>query len=137
MSDQSELIADDSSPAAVVVSQVMACPVKRVWQHLISATGAEALLGPGAFFGAKGQTWSSADGLSGVVRTLHPMEELRFTIRREGQTSHSMVQFDLAAEGDGTKVSVTHSNLEPGADVDSLHGRWQDALARIEASLAA
>jgi len=136
MSEQSELIADGGSPAAVVVSQEVAYPVKRVWEHLISSAGAEALLGPGAFFGAKGQTWSSDNGLSGVVRTLHPMEELRFTIRRDGQPSHSMVQLDLAAEGDGTLMTVTHSNLEDGADIESLGGRWQDALGRIEASLA-
>ena len=135
MSEQSELIAGDSSPAEVVVSQVMACDTKRVWQQLISKQGAQALLGPGAVFGEKGQTWASDDGHSGVVRTLHPLEEIRFSIRRDEQPSLSMVQIMLAPVGDSTEVTLTHSNVDP-ADSASYQQRWQDALASVEASLA-
>jgi len=135
MSEQSELIAGDTSPAAVVVSRVMAHPVKRVCQVLMAADGAEALLGPGAAFGGKGQSWTSTDGRSGVVRTLHPLEELRFTCRKEDGSRPSMVQIDLAPDGDQTTLTLTHSNLQ-GAE-ESLPQRWQDALGRIEACLAA
>ena len=134
MSEQSELIAGDSLPATVVVSQVMAHPVKRVWHVLMAPAGAEALLGPGAFFGGKGQTWSSTDGRSGVVRTLHPLEEIRFTCRTEDGSRPSMVQIDLVPDGDQTELTVTHSNY---SGVENVQQRWKDALGRIEACLAA
>ena len=133
MSEQSELITGDSSPAAVVVSQVMAHPVKRVWEVLMAPAGAEALLGPGASFGGKGQTWSSTNGRSGVVRTLHPLEEIRFTCRHDGSRP-SMVQVDLVPDGDRTTLLVTHSNYN---GVENVQQRWQHALGRIEACLAA
>jgi len=135
MSEQSELITGDLSPATVVVSRVVACPVKRVWKELISVTGAEALLGPGARFGEKGQTWASTDGRSGVVRTLHPLEEIRFTCRRGDQSGAgsggpSMVQIDLLPSGDATTLTVTHSNLGD-VDPEQAQERWQHALTRI------
>lgn len=135
MSEQSELIADDSSPAAVVVSWVMACAPKRVWQQLISKSGAQALLGPGATFGEKGQTWASDDGHSGVVRTLHPLEEIRFSFRKDLETTPSMVQILLAPTDDSTELTLTHTNVDP-ADEAWFEQRWNDAMASIEAGLA-
>ena len=55
----------------------MDAPVAQVWQTLISSSGAEALLGPGAAFGGKGEPWHSDEGPSGVLRSYHPQEQLR------------------------------------------------------------
>jgi len=134
MSDQSELNDSNNPPAAVVVSRSVACPVKRVWKELMTSQGAEALLGPGAAFGEKGQSWTSADGLTGVVRTLHPLEEIRFSIRQDDREP-SMVQIDLVPEGDKTTLTVTHSNLRDDTDRLWLTGRWEAALGRIDAYL--
>jgi len=134
MSDQSEIIAN-TQPAAVVVSRTVACPVKRVWKEMMTTQGAEALLGPGAHFGEKGQTWTSEDGRTGVVRTVHPLEEIRFSIRQDDQPP-SMVQIDLVPDGDTTAITVTHSNLAQDTDRLWLTGRWEAALGRIDAFLA-
>ena len=135
MSEQSELNDSNQAPAAVVVSRTLTCPVKRVWKELMTKQGAEALLGPGAEFGEKGQTWTSADGRTGVVRTLHPMEELRFSLRQDDNPP-SMVQIDLVPEGDMTALTVTHSSLNEDTDRQWLVGRWEAALGRIDAYLA-
>ena len=137
MSEQSEIIADGSLPATVVVSHVVSSPVKRVWNELMSPEGAETLLGPGAHFGGKGQTWSSNDGRSGVTRSLHPLEQIRFSIRKDDQSHPSMVQIDLAACDGGTKLTVTHTNLSDDIDRADLGQRWQAALQRVDDSLAA
>jgi len=135
MSEQSELSDFHQEPATVVVSRTLTCPVKRVWKELMTKQGAEALLGPGAEFGEKGHTWTSADGRTGVVRTLHPMEEIRFSLRQDDNPP-SLVQIDLAAEGDMTAATVTHSNLNETTDRQWLVGRWEAALGRIDAFLA-
>lgn len=136
MSEQSELNASHSSPATVVVSRTLACPVKRVWKELMTPAGAEALLGPGAEFGEKGHTWQSADGRTGVVRTLHPMEELRFSFRKDDQSNPSIVRIDLSPDGESTTLVVTHSNLDEDIDQEWVTQRWQAALERIDNYLA-
>jgi len=98
----------------------------------MAPAGAEALLGPGAEFGEKGHTWASADGRNGVVRTVHPLEEIRFTCRQDDQSSPSIVRIDLVPDGDETTLVVTHSNLAEGMDAE-VAKRWQDALERISA----
>ncbi|MCL2654051.1 MAG: SRPBCC domain-containing protein [Propionibacteriaceae bacterium] len=135
MSEQSEVAASNPVPAEVVVSRILACPAKRVWKELMTKQGAEALLGPGAEFGEKGHTWTSEDGLAGVTRTLHPIEEIRFSIRQDDKPP-SMVQIDLLPEGDTTTLKVTHSNLNEDTDRPWLVGRWEAALGRIDAYLA-
>lgn len=132
MSEQSEPNAANSSAAPVVVSRTVACPVKRVWKELMTKDGAEALLGPGAEFGEKGHTWRSADGRTGVVRTLHPMEELRFSFRKDDQSPPTIVRIDLTADGDSTTLLVTHSNLGDDIDPAWVTQRWQAALERID-----
>ena len=137
MSEQSELNASNQSPAAVVVSRTLACPVKRVWKELMAPAGAEALLGPGAEFGEKGHTWTSTDGRTGVIRTLHPLEEIRFSCRQEGQSSPSVVRIDLTANGDTTTVVITHSNLGDDVETQQVTQRWEGALECIDTYLAA
>jgi len=134
MSDQSELNIPNTEPASVVVSRTVACPVKRVWKELMTTKGAEALLGPGAEFGEKGHSWTSADGRTGITRSLHPLEEIRFSIR-EGDRPSSIVQIDLVPDGDATTLTVTHSKLAEDTDLLWLTGRWEAALGRIDAYL--
>ena len=57
----------EGSPAGVHSSLTVGAPVDQVWQHLISARGTEALLGPGVTLGSKGESWHSTDGPHGVV----------------------------------------------------------------------
>lgn len=136
MSEQSESNTAHPSPATVVVSRTVTCPVKRVWKELMAPAGAETLLGPGAEFGEKGHTWTAADGRSGVIRTLHPLEEIRFSFRRDEQATPSIVQIDLTADGDDTTLTVTHSNLDDSTDPQQQAARWEAALERIDTYLA-
>ena len=135
MSEQSEVGTSNQEPAEVVVSRTLTCPAKRVWKELMTKQGAEALLGPGAEFGEKGHTWTSEDGRTGVMRSLHPMEEIRFSFRQDDNPP-SMVQIDLVPDGDTTTLKVTHSNLNEDTDRQWLVGRWEAALGRIDAYLA-
>jgi uncharacterized protein YndB with AHSA1/START domain len=121
--------------ATVTVSRVVAHPVKEVWKALMTKEGAEALLGEGAEFGQKGSSWTAADGRTGVMRSLHPLEQIRWSWRREGLPAPTMVELDLAATEGGTLLTVIHSKLTPDRDIEDITSRWEAALTRIEECL--
>ncbi|MDR2620050.1 MAG: SRPBCC domain-containing protein [Propionibacteriaceae bacterium] len=125
------------SDTTVSVSRVVSATVKSVWKALMTKEGAEALLGEGAEIGDKGHTWSSVNGKSGVIRSLHPLEQIRFSIRREdGKFGPSMVEVDLTAIAEQTQVTITHSSLTEDVDKAWLVSRWEAALDRIEVHVA-
>ncbi|MCL2316137.1 MAG: SRPBCC domain-containing protein [Actinomycetia bacterium] len=122
--------------ATVVVRRLVACPVKQVWKVLMSKEGAEALLGPGAALGQKGNTWRADDGRSGVIRSLHPLEEVRFSFRLDDKATPSVVELTLEPQDASTLLTVTHSRLTTDMDVSWLSERWEAALGRIEACVS-
>jgi uncharacterized protein YndB with AHSA1/START domain len=123
----------DAESAAVHVARAVAAPPERVWQCLSSADGARALLGDGARLGAKGEPWRSADGTHGVLRSYHPLEQVRVSWHAEEDDPASIVDLRLAPDdgGDGTVLDLRHEHLPAGVDVDGLRTRWESALGRL------
>jgi uncharacterized protein YndB with AHSA1/START domain len=106
--------------------------VGRVWQVLVSREGASSWLGEGAQLGGKGEPYHCADGTSGVVRSYHPLEQLRVSWHATPDSPPSVVEIDLRADGDVTIVDLRHERIADGQMVDSLRLRWTtglDALA--------
>lgn len=110
-------------------------PVARVWEHLISAAGTKALLGEGARIGNKGEPWRADDGSYGVVRSYHPLEQVRVTWHPHQDGPLSMLDLQLRPEREGTRVEVFHEGRgiadDPRGDVD----HWSQALERFAADL--
>lgn len=108
----------------------------RVWEHLISAAGTRALLGDGARIGNKGEPWRADDGSYGVVRSYHPLEQVRVTWHPHQDGPLSMLDVQLRPDGDGTRVEVFHEGRgiadDPRADV----AHWDQALERFAAGLS-
>lgn len=128
--------ATGETEGAVVVSRTVQRPVKAVWDVLMTSDGAEALLGPGAELGAKGHTWQSHDGRQGVIRSFHPLEQIRFSWRLQDSSHASMVAVNLKpADDDATLLEIEHSNLSPSTDRAWLQDRWSAALDRIESEV--
>jgi uncharacterized protein YndB with AHSA1/START domain len=129
-------IATDSPRGAPVleVSRALAQPVDEVWQVLITPAGAEALLGKGAQLGGKGEPWRSADGTHGVVRSYHPMEQVRLSWHSDEQAPATLVELHLLPEGEGTRLSLRYEEVEDAAVSENLRQRWGDALGRIVAA---
>lgn len=116
----------------VVVSKIVNQPVKGVWDVLMTAEGAEIILGPGATFGSKGQSWKSYDGREGVIRSFHPLEEIRFSWHIDDRHK-AMVTVALSAEPDNkTKIEITHNQQDTDTGTDRVRDRWEAALERIE-----
>lgn len=133
--EQASEVSGETGSTTVVVSRMVPYPVKTVWDVLMTNEGAETLLGPGAQLGSKGSTWQSHDGRQGVIRSFHPMEEIRFSWRINDSGAPSMVALNLVPVGDeATELKIEHAKLSPTADRDWLQERWTAALDRIESS---
>jgi uncharacterized protein YndB with AHSA1/START domain len=115
----------------IEVSRVVPYPIEKVWQRLITPAGAEALLGQGAKLGTKGEPWHSGDGSHGVVRSYHPMEQVRLTWHADEHAAATLVDLRLTPEGDDTRLDLRHERIDDAELGQSLPQRWDEALARI------
>ncbi len=116
----------------VIVSRSVSSPLKDVWSVLMTAKGTETFMGPGAVIGDKGQSWESSNGRRGVIRSFHPLEQVRYTIRRDDDTPPSLVSIRVNAAGDdASELIIKHSQLTPERDRERLALLWEDALERF------
>lgn len=130
--ESSEVPTEGAQGAPVIeVSRVVPFPIARVWQLLTTPAGAEALLGEGASLGTKGEPWHCADGSHGVVRSYHPMEQVRLTWHADENAPATLVDLRLTPEGADTRLYLRHERIESDALGQSLPQRWDDALGRI------
>jgi uncharacterized protein YndB with AHSA1/START domain len=121
---------DHAPDASVIeVSRVVPQSIEKVWQLLITSAGAEALLGKGAQLGTKGEPWRSANGSHGVVRSYHPMEQVRLSWHADEHASTTLVDLKLTAEGEGTRLDLRHEHVEDAVLGQSLPQHWEEALA--------
>ena len=125
----------EGSPAGVHSSVTLDAPVDQVWQHLISLRGTEALLGPGVTLGNKGESWHSADGSHGVVRSWHPLEQIRVSWHPHEDGPLSIVDLQLKGDGDGTRLDLYHEGEGIADDGAGDKRRWDDALGRFVSTL--
>ena len=125
----------DGSPAGVHSTLVLEAPVEQVWRHLISAHGTQALLGPGVTLGNKGESWHSSEGPHGVVRSYHPMEQVRVSWHPDADGPLSIVDLQLKPDGDGTRVDLYHEGEGIAEDGAGDKSRWDAALGRFAQTL--
>lgn len=118
----------------VVVSRSVGRPVKDVWGVLVTPKGAEALLGEGGTIGDKGHAWRAADGTFGVVRSYHPLEQIRFSWHAGEDAPKSLVDLHLISETDAsTKLEIRHEHVPGGLDPQTLTKHWGAALDTLVA----
>ncbi|NMD47896.1 MAG: SRPBCC domain-containing protein [Propionibacterium sp.] len=133
MSDQSasdSLV--ESTDTTVVVQRSVSQPVKEVWRLLATPAGAEALLGEGGLLGDKGDSWHASNGTYGVVRSYHPLEQIRFSWHAEPDAPKSLVDLQLLQQSeDSTVVEIRHEHIPGDWDVDAITQHWETALDRI------
>ena len=121
----------------VTVSRSVSQPVKEIWKLLVTREGAEALLGSGGELGDKGDSWHAADGTFGVIRSYHPLEQIRFSWHVAEDAPKTIVEVDLVAEGDDqTSIEIRHQHVPTYFDIAALTLRWEKALEKLAALLA-
>jgi len=128
---EAQTAGNPGGPLEVAVSRPVAAPPAHVWGVLVSPQGAAALLGEGTVLGAKGEPYHCADGTYGVVRSYHPLEQLRVSWHATPDSPATIVEVDLRADGAGTVLDLTQSHLVDGLDTSGLAARWTAALAAL------
>ena len=119
----------------VTVSRSVSKPVKEVWKLLVTREGAEALLGAGGELGDKGDSWHAADGTYGVIRSYHPLEQIRFSWHAAEEAPKTIVEVDLAAAGEAeTTVEIRHEHIPVYFDAAAITQRWETALDKLAAA---
>ena len=133
MSDQSasdSLV--ESRDTTVVVQRSVSQPVKEVWRLLATPAGAEALLGEGGLLGDKGDSWHATDGTYGVVRSYHPLEQIRFSWHAEPDAPKSLVDLQLLQQTEeSTVVEIRHEHIPTYFDAAALTRKWEHALEKL------
>ncbi len=130
-----EVITDEAPGKTdhVTVSRQIHHPIKQVWQVLVTGAGAEALLGQGARLGEKGHTWRSSAGTHGVVRSFHPLEQIRFSWHAGEDAPATIVEVRLSpVDEDQTLIELSQCHLYDGLSPEAAERRLEAALARIE-----
>lgn len=115
----------------VEVVQQVARPIGEVWARLTQREGIEAFLGEGAMLGTKGDPWHAADGTYGVLRSYHPEQQIRVSWHADEHATNTLVDLQMAPDGDGTRLTLRHENLTDNLDRAALTRRWEDALRRL------
>ncbi len=118
----------EGSPRVVNVSRSVAAPPLHVWEVLVSDEGAQALLGTGARLGGKGEPYRTEEGPSGVLRSFHPLEQLRVSWHAAPDAPATVVELDLRPDGESTVLDLTQEHLPPDTDLGELEVRWTAAL---------
>jgi uncharacterized protein YndB with AHSA1/START domain len=119
----------------VEITRTIPASPDQLWQLMTSPPGAAALLGAGAVLGGKGETWRTSDGPHGVVRSYHPLEQLRVSWHADDDAPASLVEMDLRPDGDGTELVVRHERVAGSGSVD-LRQHWTKAVDRLAAHAA-
>ena len=134
MSSEVDTLPDDDVDdleAGVHASHAVTATPTQVWQHLVSPAGTEALLGDGARIGNKGEPWRASDGSYGVVRSIHPVEQVRVTWHPHDDGPLSMLDVQLHPDGDSTRVEVYHEGRGIAGDPRGDKEHWDAALGRF------
>jgi uncharacterized protein YndB with AHSA1/START domain len=129
--DQSGLTQNDQ---LVQVRLTVNSPVGAVWRALVSAEGTAVWLGEGAVLGDKGQSYHCADGSAGVVRSFHPLEQLRLSWHQDADSEPTLIELDVTPEEDRTRLRLWHDGL-PADRRPAMRTHWQQALEALARTL--
>ncbi len=121
-----------SDGADIVVCRSASASIKDIWKALVSPEGEKALLGEGGQLGDKGEDWHANDGTFGVIRSYHPLEEIRFTWYAAEEAPRTIVTLHLNAAPDGgTTVEIRHEQVPSYFDKAALAQRWETFLDHL------
>jgi uncharacterized protein YndB with AHSA1/START domain len=128
---------DSASDTAIVptiaVSREVTKHAGAVWQSITSPAGIAVWLGRGAVLSGVGELYRCDDGAFGMVRTYHPLQQLRLSWHPSQAAAASLIELDLTPLADGTRIRVWHEGVDD-AKLAGLRAQWQmrlNGLARL------
>lgn len=117
------------------VSRTLPVSLEEAWAFLLSPAGMSLWLGEGVAPLAKGASYETADGTSGEVRSLRPLDRVRLTWRPPGREEPATVQLALVAAASGCSVRFHTERLTSAEERERMRGHWREVLRRLKGAL--
>lgn len=117
----------------VGVRRTLPISPEQAWAHLTSAEGLKQWIGtvsPLSF--SEGETFRSAEGISGQFRIVKPYRQLRLRWEKREWGEPSTLQIRLLSnQPDKTTISFHQENLDHPDTREQMKLHWEDVLAVI------
>ena len=123
----------DSTGLQAIARRTVSAPIEPVWDYLIGR-GLPQWLGE-TVLGNKGESYETADGVHGVVRSFHALDRLRVTWQRPGDAHDSTVEVAVTPGATGTTITFTHERLADAAEQKRMQKHWADVAVHVSESL--
>lgn len=115
------------------VSRSMPCTAEEAWEALTSEQGLAIWLGEGARLpDEKGVPYETADGTTGELRSLRPLDRLRLTWQPHDWSHDSTVQVVVREGPTSTSVRFHQERLASQAEREAQREHWRGVLDRLE-----
>ncbi|MCU1377787.1 MAG: activator of ATPase 1 family protein [Acidimicrobiales bacterium] len=109
-------------------------PVRRdrAWAVLTSDEGVAVWLGPGSRLPTEvGEGYETADGATGELRSLRPLDRVRLTWQPAGRLSPTIVQVVIRGDDTKTSVRIHQDHLADADERGRQRAHWQATLERL------
>ncbi|MFP1627409.1 SRPBCC domain-containing protein [Streptomyces sp. 5K101] len=114
------------------VSRTLPLPPAAVWDFVASPEGVELWLGKGVRLpAAKGETYETADGVRGEVRSYRPGDRIRVTYG----PSTVQVAVSAARSGIGSVLRFHQERLADAEERERRRAHWKAVAAEVEKAL--
>lgn len=117
----------------VGVRRTLLISPEQAWAYLTSAEGLKLWIGtvsPLSF--SEGETFHSAEGISGQFRVVKPYRQLRLRWKKREWAEPSTLQIRLLSnQADKTTISFHQENLDHPTMREQMKLHWEDVLAAI------
>lgn len=119
------------------VSRVVHAAPEIVWDALTSAPGLHLWLGAGTRLPMeKGTPYETADGTVGEVRSHHPRDRIRLTMRAPDADHETTLQVTIRPGAHGTTIGFHQERLADADERERQRAHWKGVLDALEALLA-
>jgi uncharacterized protein YndB with AHSA1/START domain len=118
------------------VSRTLPASVRAIWDLLVSPTGLAVWLGRGlASLPEVGASYTLADGTSGELRSLRPLDRIRLSWQPPGRERPATVQVALVGSPKGCSVRFHAEHLADAEDRERMREHWRAVLDELAARL--
>lgn len=118
------------------VSRTVRVELDDVWDHLMSPRGLATWLGAGVDTPLEvGQSYRTADGTRGEIRSLRPRDRIRLTWQPAERADPATVQVAVTRAASGCTIRFHTERLDDADERERMRSHWRAIADAIEAEL--
>lgn len=119
----------------VGASRTLPLSLEAAWDLMVSPAGVAIWLGDGVRLPLeKGDTYETADGTAGEIRSVRPRDRVRLTWRPPDRAQEATLQFALREAPTGCAIGFHAEHLVSAEDREAMRARLRSVLERLASS---